>query len=176
MVLGGFAGSIVKKLVINDIGPYVSSTGLKRIGEYVNQMPSSFATIGGAESYIRSVLAPYGKLADEHWRHLTQHSVRWDEPSQQFKMLCDPLIGKTFKYPWSYPLDLWKYWEAIEAPTLVLQGAKSDLLSRELTLEMKRRNGCAEVVRFDDCGHVPPLMASDQIEVLMRFLEGVQSG
>ena len=32
MVMAGFSGSIVRKLVINDIGPYVSSTGLRRIG------------------------------------------------------------------------------------------------------------------------------------------------
>jgi len=28
----------------------------------------------------------------------------------------------------------------------------------------------ANVFQFDDCGHVPPLMASEQIDVVSRFL------
>jgi pimeloyl-ACP methyl ester carboxylesterase len=64
MIMAGFPGSIVRRLVINDIGPFVSSTGLHRIGQYIGSMPSSFATIEDAEKYFRTVLAPYGQLAD----------------------------------------------------------------------------------------------------------------
>jgi pimeloyl-ACP methyl ester carboxylesterase len=171
MVLAGFSGSIIKKLVINDIGPYVSSTGLKRIGQYIGQMPSSFKTIEDAELYFRTVLAPYGDLADEHWRHLARHSVSWDEERKHFSVLCDPSIAKGFRQPWFYPLDLWKYWDAIKIPILILHGAKSDLLSSDLALEMRRRNRLANVFRFDDCGHVPPLMTSDQSGIITSFLQ-----
>src|SRR5271154_2313652 len=70
--LAGFRGSIIRKLVVNDIGPFVSATGLRRIGQYIGTMPSAFVTILEVEQYLRTVLAPYGELADEHWRHLTQ--------------------------------------------------------------------------------------------------------
>jgi pimeloyl-ACP methyl ester carboxylesterase len=74
--------------------------------------------------------------------------------------------------PWFHPpLDLWKYWEAIEVPVLVLHGAKSDLLSRDLTMQMRKRNRHADVFSFDDCGHVPPLMAPDQIKIVTDFLK-----
>jgi len=45
MVLTGFADNIVKRLVINDIGPFVSSTGLRRIGQYIQEMPAFFAML-----------------------------------------------------------------------------------------------------------------------------------
>jgi pimeloyl-ACP methyl ester carboxylesterase len=169
MVLAGFPGTIIRSLVINDIGPYVSPTGLRRIGQYISNMPASFATIEDAEMYLRTVLEPYGHLIDEHWRHLTRHSISWDDERKHFTLLCDPLVAKAFQYPWFYPLDLWKYWEAIKIPMLVLHGGKSDLLSHDLALEMKKRNRHAEVFKFDDCGHVPPLMAGDQIDIVTKL-------
>lgn len=170
MIMAGFAGSIVRKLVINDIGPFVSSTGLQRIGQYIGNMPALFKTIEEADAYFRKVLAPYGKVADEHWRHLAEHSVRWDDARQGYILLCDPAIAKGFRLPWFAALDLWAYWEAIRVPTLVLRGKQSDLLSFDLAVEMRKRNPMANVFQFDDCGHVPPLMASDQIDVVAQFL------
>ena len=174
MVVAGFPGSIIRSLVINDIGPFVSTTGLRRIGEYISVMPASFESIEEAEDYYRRVLAPYGTLADEHWRHLTTHSLHWDEAKGHFSVLCDPAISKAFTTPWFYsPLNLWAYWQAIAVPILVLHGAKSDLLSNGLTLEMKRRNPQTNIFRFDDCGHVPPLMTADQIKIVTEFLKKV---
>jgi len=171
MIMAGFSGSIVRKLVINDIGPFVSSTGLQRIGQYIGKMPALFATIEDAETYFRTVLAPYGDLLDEHWRHLTTHSVRWDDRRQGYALLCDPKIAKGFRLPWFQPLNLWAYWEAIKVPVLVLRGARSDLLSFDLAAEMRRRNRLANVFQFDDCGHVPPLMVREQIDVVTQFLQ-----
>ena len=45
---------------------------LQRIGRYVAEMPETFATFDDAERYLREVLAPFGDVADEHWRHLTR--------------------------------------------------------------------------------------------------------
>ncbi|MBR1217685.1 alpha/beta hydrolase [Bradyrhizobium sp. U87765 SZCCT0131] len=170
MIMAGFAGSIVRNLVINDIGPFVSASGLKRIGQYIGSMPASFPTLDAADAYIRTVLAPYGDLSDAQWRHLARHSVRWNAEHQRYDMLCDPAIAKGFRSPWFYPLNLWAYWEAITVPVLVLHGARSDLLSFALTQEMKKRNRGASVFSFDDCGHVPPLMAEEQIAVVTRFI------
>jgi pimeloyl-ACP methyl ester carboxylesterase len=100
MIMARFSGSLVRKLVINDIGPFVSSSGLQRIGQYIGNMPSLFVAIEDAEQYFRTVLAPYGKLADEHWRHLTEHSVRWDDARRGYVLLCDPTIAKGFRLPW----------------------------------------------------------------------------
>jgi pimeloyl-ACP methyl ester carboxylesterase len=172
MVMAGFSGSILRKLVINDIGPFVSSAGLRRIGGYLREMPTSFETLADAEQYFRTVLAPYGELSDEHWAHLTIHSVLQDDETGRCAMLCDPMIAKAFTAPWFYSsLDLWRYWEAIDVPILVLHGGKSDLLSRDLTTEMRRRNLMASLVRFDDHGHVPPLMDREQVAIVAAFLQ-----
>ena len=96
---------------------------------------------GGGRNVLSQSAAPYGYPSDEHWRHLTVHSLRSDAERKQHVVLCDPAIAKGFELPWYYPaLDLWKYWEAISLPILVLRGASSDLLSRALMLEMRKRN------------------------------------
>lgn len=75
MVLAALPGSPIRRIVINDIGPYLPWAGLLRLGANLNDAPKSFETIEQAEGYYRRVLASFGELEDVHWRHLTTHSV-----------------------------------------------------------------------------------------------------
>lgn len=170
IILAGMPGSPIRRLVVNDIGPYVASIGLVRIGHYLREMPESFPTFDEAEAYFREILAPYGDLTDAQWRLITEHSVRWDEEQSAFLMLCDKNIGKAFRNSWFASLNIWKYWDDICVPTLILHGVQSDLLTRQLTDEMTSRNANARVVRFEECGHVPPLFERHQIKVVRDFL------
>jgi pimeloyl-ACP methyl ester carboxylesterase len=170
MVLAALPNSPIRRLVINDIGPYLPWAGLLRLGANLNDAPKSFETIEAAELYFRRVLAPFGELEDEHWRHLTAHSVEWKPERQRFESLCDPDIAHAFRNPWHYSVDLWKYWDAIRIPVLVVRGQKSDLLPEDVLADMLRRNRNATAYTVQNCGHAPALIAPDQIEVVTRFL------
>jgi pimeloyl-ACP methyl ester carboxylesterase len=170
IVLAGMPANFIRRLVINDIGPFLPWPGLARIGTYLSSMPVEFRDLGEAERYFREVLAPFGELADEHWMQITRHSVAWDASRERYFMLCDPHIVRAFRNPWHYNLDLWKYWTAIKAPTLVLRGVHSDLLPLDLARDMVRRNPCAKVIEIEGCGHAPTLMSHDQIECVREFL------
>jgi pimeloyl-ACP methyl ester carboxylesterase len=170
LVLASFADTPIRRLVLNDIGPFLPWAGLARIGQYVGDMPPDFRNLDDAEAYFRTVLAPFGSLADEHWLHITQHSVAWDPAQERYVMLCDPGIVRAFRNPWHYALDLWKYWDAIDVPILVLRGRQSDLLPADLADRMVQRNPRARIHEFENCGHAPPLMAADQIAVVEDFL------
>ena len=172
IVMAGMPGSCIRQLVVNDIGPYVSSTGLMRIGGYLREMPTAFATLDRAEEYFRRILAPYGNLRDEQWRHITKHSVRWDARRDFFLMMCDREIARGFRSAWFASVNVWKYWEQISARTLIIHGAKSDLLTPELCDEMMARNPNALMHRFEECGHVPPLFERHQTKVVTDFLTG----
>jgi pimeloyl-ACP methyl ester carboxylesterase len=170
IVLAGLPKTPIRRLVINDIGPYLPWRGLARIGTYLSSAPEEFANLEEAEAYFRDVLAPFGDLPDEHWAHLTRHSVAWHEERQRFVMLCDRQIVRAFRNPWHYNLDLWKYWTAIKVPMLVIRGLDSDLLPADLAREMVRRNSRAEFHTIEGCGHAPPLMSPDQIRSVANFL------
>ena len=172
IVLAGMPQNFIRRLVLNDIGPFLPWRGLARIGTYLSDMPADFRDLGEAERYFREVLSPFGELADEHWMQITSHSVAWDAGRKRYCMLCDPRIVRAFRNPWHYSLDLWKYWTAIDVPILVLRGVHSDLLSADLAQDMIRRNRRAKVLEIKGCGHAPPLMSHDQIECVCEFLKG----
>ena len=90
MVLAALPGSPIRRIVINDIGPYLPWAGLLRLGANLNDAPKSFDTIRAAELYFRRVLAPFGELEDEHWRHLTVHSVEWKPERQRYEFIVRP--------------------------------------------------------------------------------------
>jgi len=170
MVLAALPGSPIRRLVINDIGPYLPWAGLLRLGANLNDAPKDFDTIEAAESYYRQVLAPFGDLEDEHWRHLTAHSVEWKPERQRFESLCDRNIAYAFRNPWHYSVDLWKYWDAIDIPILVVRGKHSDLLPEDVLKDMLRRNRHATAHTVQNCGHAPALIAGDQIALVEAFL------
>jgi pimeloyl-ACP methyl ester carboxylesterase len=116
------------------------------------------------------VLAPFGELEDEHWRHLAAHSVEWKPERQRFESLCDPNIAQAFRNPWHYSVDLWKYWDAIDIPVLVVSGQYSDLLPDDVLKDMLRRNRNASAFTVQNCGHAPALIARDQIGLIEEFI------
>jgi pimeloyl-ACP methyl ester carboxylesterase len=170
IVLAGLPETPIRRIVVNDIGPFLPWSGLARIGSYVGSMPVDFHDLGQVETYFRNVLAPFGDLADEHWTHITRHSVAWHASRERYVMLCDPQIVRAFRNPWHYSLDLWKYWTAIKVPILVIRGVESDLLPADLAHQMERRNLLAKVYEVEGCGHAPPLMSADQIKLVSDFL------
>jgi pimeloyl-ACP methyl ester carboxylesterase len=170
MVLAALPNSPIRRIVINDIGPYLPWAGLRRLGGNLDAAPKGFETIETAERYFRQVLAPFGQLDDEHWRHLTTHSVKWQPERQRFEALCDPNIAHAFRNPWQYSVDLWKYWDAIDIPILVVRGQHSDLLPENILKDMLRRNRHATAHTVPNCGHAPALIAPDQIGVIKAFL------
>jgi pimeloyl-ACP methyl ester carboxylesterase len=170
MVLAGMPGNSIRRLVVNDIGPFLPWKGLARIGTYLSAMPPDFRDLGEAEAYFREVLAPFGHLTDEEWMHITRHSVEWHASHERYVTLFDPQIVRAFRNPWHYSLDLWKYWTAIEVPILVIRGEESDMLPADLARDMMRRNPRSRVVEMKGCGHAPPLMSTDQIKLISDFL------
>jgi hypothetical protein len=59
-------------------------------------IPADFHDLGEAEAYFREVLAPFGTLTDEHWCHITRHSVAWHASRERYVMLFDPQIVRAF--------------------------------------------------------------------------------
>jgi pimeloyl-ACP methyl ester carboxylesterase len=170
IVLAGLPGNSIRRLVVNDIGPFLPWAGLARIGSYVSAMPTDFRDLGEVEAYFREVLAPFGDLSDEHWSHIACHSVAWHASRERYVMLFDPQIVRAFRNPWHYSVNLWKYWTAINVPILVIRGVESDLLPADLASEMIRRNPRARVHEIEGCGHAPPLMSPKQIRAVSDFL------
>ena len=175
MTLASLPDSPISKLVLNDAGPLVTGVSLQRIGAYIGKWPP-LPTMEAAELYVRAVSAPFGPHSDAQWRFLTEHVVR-RQSDGSYRMHYDPDIAVPFNAPGATladgkhrDIELWPYYDAIRAPTLVVRGALSDLLTPETAQQMGERGPRATVVEIEGVGHAPTLMQPDQIAVVRDFL------
>ncbi|MBK1697898.1 alpha/beta hydrolase [Rhodovibrio salinarum] len=163
MMLAAQPRSPIRRLVINDVGPFVPKAALKRLADYVGADPH-FADFEAGLAYIKRVHAPFGDLSDAQWRHLASHSLRPDDQEGGYRLAYDPKIGAPFRDPAQIEdVDLWQLWDTIQCPVLVLRGAESDLLLPKTAQEMTQRGPQAELIEIPNCGHAPALMDDDQI-------------
>lgn len=172
MSLAAQAGTPIRRLVLNDVGPVVTAASIARIGEFLGRAPV-FASIEQAEAYVRFVSVPFGALTDDQWRHLTVHTVRPAEGGG-WRMAYDPAIAEPFRQAMGdgKDVELWPLYDAIRCPTLLVRGAESDLLKRETALAMAERGPKARLVEIAGVGHAPTFMDEAQIAVARDFLLG----
>lgn len=176
--LGGLVGitiaclpdTPIQRLVINDIGPFLPWQALHRLANAVRHSPTEFANFTAATAFYRQSLAPFGKLSDVEWEHLTRYNVV-ERADGSVRKLADPEITAAFKPGWYFNLSLWGQWDTIHCPVLVLRGEESDLLLPATAKEMTMRGPRADIVFIPECGHAPALMDDHQIQVITGWLQ-----
>jgi pimeloyl-ACP methyl ester carboxylesterase len=156
----------IRRLVINDIGPFIPKASLARIAGYMG-VAHAWPDIETAERHFRTHSAPFGPLTDAQWRHLTETSVR--RHNGGFLPAYDPAMADAFKGVEPADINLWPLWAEIRQPILLLRGADSDLLLRPTALGMVAR-GDVTLREFPGMGHAPSLLADDQLDAISSWL------
>ncbi len=170
MMLAAQKDNPISRLVINDIGAVVPAASMKRIGTYLGT-ERTFADTKEGEAYLRDVHASFGPLNDSEWAHLAKYGLRpVGDGSERVRLHYDPKIAAPFKAGSDEDIVLWKLWDRITCPVLVLHGAESDLLLSDTAAEMATRGPKADVRTLEGIGHAPALMADDQIAMVRSWL------
>lgn len=167
IILASIPNTPIRRLVLNDVGPFISKQALERIAQYVGTDPR-FDTLEEAERYIRSQYAAFGDLTDDQWAHQTRHYTRRTEDGD-LGLNYDPGIAHPLRKPLE-DVDLFPVWGKVKCPTLILRGGDSDVLLAETVQRMMNENPHAELVEFPGIGHVPPLVSRDQIDIVRDWL------
>ncbi len=168
MLAAGPLKGRISHLVINDIGPALSDAAVERILNYAGD-PPQFDTMLELEDYLRNVYAPFGEMSAAEWRRLAETSARRTDDGR-FTTHYDPRMVDQFRnYPQDF--DQWEQYDAIEANTLLLRGAESDLLLFEWAHEMTQRGPKCRLETIQGCGHAPPLNSAEQIDLIAGFLD-----
>jgi pimeloyl-ACP methyl ester carboxylesterase len=167
IVLAGGDRSPITRLVVNDIGPFVANATLAQIRGYLG-LDLAFKDLAEVEAHLRLIHAPFGQLADEQWQTLAFHGSRKVEDG--FRLHYDPAIREPFFAAAEVDIDLWRFWDRIRCPVLVLHGAESVLLTADILDQMQQRGPPIHVVTLPGVGHAPALMAADQIQIVQRWL------
>lgn len=161
----------IHRLILNDVGPIVPKAALDFIHTVIKQT-YVFDTVPDLETRMRNTRGlTWGPVTDEQWKHMAEHNARaLDDGSITYSY--DPNIAVIFE---AHPIgdeNLWLAWDDIKCPVLLIHGKKSVVLTRAIVDEMQARfrGASLQYIQYNDCGHVPSLMAPNQIKDIRSWL------
>lgn len=187
----------ISRLVLVDVGPFISAASLERIGSYVGKDPK-FKNLEEAEQYLRQIYKQFGELTADEWREMTASMTRnihsndlnitqntpADHTSSQsdesvkedqlypIRLHYDPKISQAFISADIKDVVLWPLWDLIKVPVMVIHGKKSDILTTEITEEMQKRGpNNVKLVVYEDCGHTPHFTRIDKCNDIVNYLK-----
>lgn len=169
MAMAAYPDSPIKRLVLNDIGAFISQDALQRIGDYVG-LDERFDSIESIETNLRKRYLAYKGLSDSQWKHIALYGHRKTEDGD-FALHYDPVIGEYAKQAGGQDIDLWPLWQLISCPQLLLWGEQSDVLKQDTVNRMQQSNPDLELISYPGIGHAPSLMEPDQIQSVIDWLK-----
>lgn len=172
MRIAGDRPHLIDKLIINDVGPTVPQDALDFIYEVVKQH-YEFSDTEEFEQRLRETRGKsWGPVTDAQWKHMAKYNAR-KIAGGKLTYAYDQKISEVFKTSPIGDIDLWQNWARIQCPTLLIQGSESLLLTNDIIDQMRATDTDFTLKIFEGCGHVPSLMAHDQIETVLTWLNGI---
>lgn len=165
----------VRRLVLNDVGPAIQWEAIVRIGTYLGRSVQ-FESLQQAADAMWAVSTTFGPHTPAQWLELSRHMVKPVAGTPGAVTLhYDPAIAVPFGAMTQESAAhgeamLWHLYDGIQAQTLLLRGAESDLLSVGTARQMAERGPQARLVEFAGVGHAPTLIAADQVQAVTAFL------
>jgi pimeloyl-ACP methyl ester carboxylesterase len=167
MTMAGMEPDRLAGAILNDIGPEIDPTGLRRIAGYVGRLPP----VRDWHEAIAQTKNVYGPalpgLTDEEWSYFARCGYRENEAGVPVPDV-DPGIATAFNRPVTGGPDLWPLFRRLTVPMLVIRGGLSDILSRDTLDRMIREKPDLSHVTLAQRGHTPLL---DEPECLMAIDE-----
>ncbi|RAZ93016.1 alpha/beta hydrolase [Mesorhizobium hawassense] len=175
-VLGAMKPTVLKAIVLNDIGPVIEVEGLAHIRAYLDRAPrpKTFAQAVEAQRSVHG--ASFPALGNADWARMVAAICR--ETDAGFVPDFDPALVDTLAgVDFSKPLqDLWPQFDALAAvPLLAIRGANSKLLSTATLEQMQRRHPGMEAIIVEGQGHAPFLETGGLPQKIAAFLDRAEN-
>jgi pimeloyl-ACP methyl ester carboxylesterase len=171
MLYAGGYPDRVERMVLNDVGPEVDPSGIKRITAYMTSAPTEFGSLAEVGDYYRQNYPAMRQMLE----HELLEFVKWTvKPAENgtLRWKIDPAVRNTPRSGSSArPLDMWVPYARITAPILVVRGADSDILARATVERMGAvLPGLTTVVEVPGVGHAPSLLEPEALNAIKQFL------
>lgn len=172
MIFATMFPHVIKKLVLNDIGPYIAKKAIEKIGNYVS-LYRNYSNFAAAENYLKTIFSQFGIDSEDKWRHFTTHSII-ENPDGSYRLNYDSAISLMFQSHDAYKTDmnLWGVWAMLKKtlPILLLRGELSNILSVATARQMKLTHPLMTEAQIMGVGHAPALMNEEQISLIKEWL------
>jgi len=164
--------TVLKGVVLNDVGPVVDRTGLKPIIDYMRGA-SAFPGWAEATNALRRAFPDFPAETDEQWRAIAGATYR-EGTDGQVRFDWDPDIVKPLEKDTSPRYDFWPLFHGLTPlPALVLRGELSTILPAELMAEMAEALPNLATATVSGVGHGPCLSEPEALEALDGFFRRV---
>ena len=166
---GRLAGAL-----LNDVGPQLEADGLARIRDYVGQgrnYPTWMHAARDLADQQREIFPDYG-VAD--WLVMAKRIMKLT-PGGRIIYDYDMKIAEPFMIPGGEAgVDLWPAFEALKpVPTLLVRGARSDILGKTAAAKMMATLDCGDCVEIANVGHAPTLEEPEAVAAIDRLLSAI---
>lgn len=165
MRVAAMENSPIRKLVLNDIGPFIPAAGRQQ-NAGVFGLDTRFASEEEGVRWVRENRSVWGPFTDADWEKFGRDSLR-RVAENEWALDYDPELTQTRSLD---DYDAWDQWERIGCPVLEIWGTESALLKPDTIQRMKATGPKAEVLEVPGVGHCPGLVDDRQIGVIREFL------
>ena len=167
MTMAAFDPILFPKIVLNDCGPEIGSTGVNNIASYLGK-GEIFKSKDDAFTTIQQRHMPaFPNFSNQEWNdHIFANMKENKDGSWQFDY--DQSIRVLFEAASPSATDLWPIWEAISSEILLFKGELSTLLSNETLKKMHAmKNFISHEIK--GIGHTPTLNTKFEQESILKF-------
>jgi pimeloyl-ACP methyl ester carboxylesterase len=171
LILAALTHTPIQSLILNDVGPDLKRAELQRLGKYIGKAPA-FHTKEELFAYYEETYEAFGRLTKKQWQKMALYSAF--EEDYGYRMHYDPKIGDAFRASYSfYNFDLWKYWDDIDCPSLLLRGELSTFFPQEVADKMCQRGSDVHFSEIKNVGHAPTLNSKTEINTIKKFYKSI---
>jgi pimeloyl-ACP methyl ester carboxylesterase len=159
----------LERFILNDIGPDRES-GSDRITAEAGRTPDDFASLEDVIAYRASISSPLARRSAEEQREAALTQVRQAD-NGRWVWKHDPafLRQRASGGAQSQP-ELWDVLRRLQAPTLLLWGAESDVLSEGQARRIIEALPNGTLAEIPGVGHAPTLSEAEAVAALETFL------
>jgi pimeloyl-ACP methyl ester carboxylesterase len=167
MGLAAARPSLLRAIVLNDIGPDIAYKGAEFVRKFIAH-DTAFPDIDAAIAHLRAVLPPLSLDTDAAWRAMTALTYAPDGGGM-LRPLWDTRIARLIngKTP-----DLWSlFGGTVHVPMLLVWGEASDILLPATIARMRTMHPGMRLVSLPRIGHAPTLNEPPIVAAMRMFLD-----
>jgi pimeloyl-ACP methyl ester carboxylesterase len=166
MGLAAMRPTLLRGVVLNDVGPDIGTVGADFVRDFVGLDPA-LENLDACVTFLKQRLPPLSLTSDDDWRAMAALTYEAGADGR-FHPMWDIAIARLLRRP---PPDLWPLFGALaHVPVLLAHGAVSTLLLPETVTAMQARRPDMTVVTVPDVGHAPILTEAAVCDVLRDFV------
>lgn len=169
MFLAATAAPRLSGLCLNDVGPILHRPGLEKIKDYVGRNPTA-RTHADLAQLLPRLMTEFRNVPESRWLEETRR--HYTETPEGLRINYDPGLREAFLDAFKGPeVDLWPLFDAAaDLPLALIRGGNSDLLSPEITKQMRARRPDMIFAEVPDRGHIPYLDEVESLDAIRAWI------